>query len=176
MSNPLIFDPWAWLAENSELQQGAPKLPKPPKEAHGDQCKTLATLATLGVPLAQIQDSPTLPEPSPDASDSTWNRYFDSQIRVLNKDLASQGTSLDQELKKFSPAKPRKSADAQRVEHWCRHYLVEFRPGPDTPDHPCTCGERVFWRPLRAIPWRCRSCSRPSTRAQLQWFVVRRRP
>jgi hypothetical protein len=165
------FDPRVWLAENPESQQGPPK---PPKETQSDQCEKLATFATLGGPLAQIKDSPTLPELAPDASDSAWHRYFNDQIRVLNQDLARDGTSLDKELRKFRPPKPKKSADALRAEQWRRHYLVEFRPGPDTPDQPCTCGERVFWRPLRGQPWRCRSCSTPSSRASLQWFVVKR--
>jgi hypothetical protein len=213
MSRLLIFDPWAWLAENAESEHGPAKVANPAKEGQRPKCETLAALAglaapcpqiaaldpipesgqgaanpanpakattglaelaALAAPCPQIKDSPALPEPGADASDGSWQRYFNSQIRLLNEDLALEGTTLDKEQRKFSPTKPRKSADAQRVERWCRHYLVEFRPGPDTPDQPCACGERVFWRPLRGQPWRCRSCTPPSSKLQVQWFVVRR--
>lgn len=34
-------------------------------------------------------------------------------------------------------------------------YLREFRPGGDTPEEPCPCGDTTFYR-LKEV-WRCRS-------------------
>jgi hypothetical protein len=98
---------------------------------------------------------------------------FDAELRVIEDDLASERTSLAKELRKFAGRnQAKKSDDALRTERWCREYLAEIRPGPHTPDQPCVCGDRVFWRPSFRKPWQCRSCSPPRSEVQVRWFVV----
>ena len=170
------------LLEKIEKSTGTPPKPaKPPKETQMPGCKILGGLGTLGRVEAQIADSASLPEPAADASAAEWRRYFDSQIRMLNNDLAAEGTSLGKELAKFSGKRPdvRSAASAREQglssARTARVYLAEFTPGPDAPDQPCACGDTVFWRRGPKAEWRCRSCKPPRADAQVKWFVLPRR-
>jgi hypothetical protein len=151
MSRLVIFDPWAWLAENAESEHGPAKVANPAKEGQRPKCETLAALAGLAVPCPQIaapstpiqnpdrapliplillkrttglaelaalaapcpqiKDSPALPEPEadrdptgPGPSDGTWHRYFDSQINMLDQDLAPEGDHPRQGAEEVQPA------------------------------------------------------------------------
>jgi hypothetical protein len=83
-----------------------------------------------------------------------------------------------EETRDAEPAAPppwrRKLTDQQRRQReFNAFYFREFRAGADTPDGPCPCGDRVFYKLAEYSPWRCRGCDMPNARVQVhRWFVA----
>jgi hypothetical protein len=98
-----------------------------------------------------------------------------AQLRVIEEDLAAEGTSLGKEQAKFARrrGRSRKSDEAIRAERWCRAYLADITPTSDTPKTLCLCcGDVVFWRRSRRTLWACRSCRPPRAGVEVQWAVL----
>jgi hypothetical protein len=114
-------------------------------------------------------------EPAIDAPGYVWTAWFDSQIRLINEDLAAEGTTLDQVLASMRPKQRRRSQEEVRAARWCRAYLAELTPRLGTPCTPCACGDVVFYQLVGDCRWRCRSCERASPRARARWFALNRR-
>jgi hypothetical protein len=170
----LDFDPYAWLAKHAERRGAAAKAANPAKETQQMPCGTLAGLAGLATGTLQNEVSTALPEPRADASSAAWGRYFDDQLRVIAEDLAAEGTSWRKVSAEMRPKRHKKSDEARCTEAFGCRYFADFRPGPDTPQTPCSCGDTVSWRSWLLHDWRCRSCQRPRSNQGVRWFVLPR--
>jgi hypothetical protein len=125
-----------------------------------------------------------IPEPAAGDDAWIWSAYFDDQLRVLAEDLRAEGLqpkAIGNVLKLsranvgrllagqrpiMRPARPHEQG--LRTHLPIVDYLAEFRPGPDTPDELCACGNTVFWH---GRAWHCRTCEPPRADVEVQWFV-----
>jgi hypothetical protein len=99
----------------------------------------------------------------------TW---FDRQIRLLNQDLAAEGTTLNRVLASMRPKRRKRSQEEVREARRRREYLADFAVRPGAPLTPCACGDVVFFQLVGDCRWRCRSCERVTARARMRWFVL----
>ena len=141
---------------------------KPPQDAQGAQgARGTAPEERVG---AQPQRDPrTRPAPRPDAPDWQWDQYFAQEQRIIREGGRA-------EVETFGTMVPKSQLmnHSSRTRREVAEYLREFRPGPDTPDDPCQCGDTVFYKLGKHSHWRCRSCERLNPNLNVRWFVLPR--
>jgi hypothetical protein len=98
--------------------------------------------------------------------------YFDQQIRLLDQDLAAEGTTLNKVLSSMRPRRRKRGQEKVREARHCREYLADFTARQGAPLTPCVCGDAVFYRLVGDHRWRCRSCERITARARVRWLVL----
>jgi hypothetical protein len=167
----------AWLARLRELDAGSAPLCQPCQPCQtspiGRDTPTqinlpdgFGTVGTVGTGIS--------PEtgPATDAPVHVWSAWLDQQNRLLDQDLAAEGTTLNRVLASMRPKRRKRTQEEVRQARWCRVYLADFAARPGTPLTPCACGNAVFYQLVGDCRWRCRSCERVTARARVRWFVL----
>jgi hypothetical protein len=106
-------------------------------------------------------------------------RPWQEELRIVEEDLAAEGTSLAQverEMRAGLPVKPQRKPPTIEEQRW-RRWRIAYRevyPLPGVPAAPCsTCDERLYYRTSRGAPWRCHRCERPNAQVRVdRWWIV----